>query len=186
MSHQLTFKSFLLRITISLMLPLAFNMVSTTMMILSRGVPRKYANFTHSLSANLNSAPTVELKPLSRERSHSQEHFSLFQKSAKCLWKKICIQAPSLRFWPGRAIDSWRVGNGPFRHCYGKVDLSSFYTSCVTDLNLCSVLWCALSHPCGRLSSCLLTPARPHVMPGGVQDSAESINVLPCSAVQVN
>lgn len=96
----LTSDSFLSGATLSLMLILAINKVSERALILSRELFRKYANLTHVLSANLNCTPTVDLKPLSTERFHSQEHFSPLGNSSKtvkeCLRKTICNQVPSL------------------------------------------------------------------------------------------
>lgn len=69
--------------------------------------------------------------------------------------------------------------NGPFKHCHGKVDPSSFNKHCISDLCLHGGLQSALSLSPWQIILLSAFPIRLQFMPGGVSDSAVSVNVLP-------
>ncbi|XP_030248331.1 IgGFc-binding protein-like isoform X5 [Sparus aurata] len=115
----------------------------------------KYANATCGLCGNFNSDPVDDLTANSTREHLSPEQFGNAWRSGQNTWCvegclggscPKCSSERLARFSDPEACGKILEVNGPFRHCHGKVDPSSFYKRCVSDLCLREGLQPALCH----------------------------------------
>lgn len=116
---------------------------------------RKYANATSGLCGNFNADPTDDLIADGTKELLSPGEFAKLWRSGQNPWCvegclggscPNCSSERLARFSDPEACGKILEVNGPFRHCHGKVDPSSFYTRCLTDLCLHGGLQTALCH----------------------------------------
>ncbi|XP_051261445.1 IgGFc-binding protein-like isoform X2 [Dicentrarchus labrax] len=126
----------------------------------------KYANATCGLCGNFNSDPADDLTANGTQEHLSPEHFGKAWRSGRNLWcvegclGGSCPKCSSERL--SRLSDPEACGkilevNGPFRHCHGKVDPSSFYKRCISDLCLHGGLQPALCHSLAEYTAVCLS-----------------------------
>lgn len=115
----------------------------------------KYANATCGLCGNFNSDPADDLTANGTRENLSPEQFGNAWRSGQNTWCvegclggscPKCSSERLARFSDPEACGKILEVNGPFRHCHGKVDPSSFYKRCVSDLCLHEGLQPALCH----------------------------------------
>ncbi|XP_074538742.1 IgGFc-binding protein [Halichoeres trimaculatus] len=115
----------------------------------------KYANATCGLCGNFNSDPTDDLVAAGTEEHLSPEQFGKAWRSGQNPWCvegclggscPKCSSEHLALFSDPEACGKILEVNGPFRHCHGKVNPSSFYKHCVSDLCLYRGLQSALCH----------------------------------------
>ncbi|KAM3613584.1 uncharacterized protein V6R79_001825 [Siganus canaliculatus] len=115
----------------------------------------KYANTTHGLCGNFNSDPTDDLRANGTQDYLNPEQFAKAWRSGQSsLCVEGCLGGSCPKCSPERLAsfsDLEACGkilevNGPFRHCHSKVDPSSFYKHCISDLCLHGGLQPALCH----------------------------------------
>ncbi|XP_028437147.1 IgGFc-binding protein [Perca flavescens] len=123
--------------------------------IVSISLSSKYANATCGLCGNFNSDPANELTANGPEEHLSPEHFGKAWRSGQNPWCvegclggscPKCSSERLARFSDLEACGKILEVNGPFRNCHGKVDPSSFYKHCISDLCLHRGLQPALCH----------------------------------------
>ncbi|XP_061531066.1 IgGFc-binding protein [Phycodurus eques] len=104
-----------------------------------------YANTTCGLCGNFNSDPTDDLSVNGTQETLTPEQFGKAWRAALnhscvegCLGGSCpnCSSEALDRFSDPAACGKILEVNGPFKHCHSKVDPSSFYKSCVSDLCL--------------------------------------------------
>ncbi|KAM6995326.1 IgGFc-binding protein [Tautogolabrus adspersus] len=115
----------------------------------------KYANATCGLCGNFNSDPADDLTASGAEEHLSPEQFGKAWRTGQNPWcvdgclGGSCPKCSTERlalFSDPEACGKILEVNGPFRHCHGKVNPSSFYKRCVSDLCLHGGLQPALCH----------------------------------------
>ncbi|XP_061919145.1 IgGFc-binding protein isoform X2 [Entelurus aequoreus] len=109
------------------------------------GLSSKYANATCGLCGNFNSDPADDLTVNGTQEQLNPEQFGKAWRSGQNHW---CVEGCLARSCPNcssEALDHFSDPgacgkilevNGPFRDCHSKVDPSSFYKNCVSDLCL--------------------------------------------------
>ncbi|KAM8825944.1 IgGFc-binding protein [Synchiropus picturatus] len=111
--------------------------------LLAIGVSRKYANSTCGLCGNFNGDPSDDLTSKGTKNRLSPEGFVKVWKSEQDHWCvdgclggscPTCTPERSLQYSDLQACGKILEVGGPFRHCHGKVDPSSFYQHCISDL----------------------------------------------------
>ncbi|XP_028281769.1 IgGFc-binding protein-like [Parambassis ranga] len=123
--------------------------------IVSIRLSREYANSTCGLCGNFNSDPTDDLVAGDTQEPLSPDHFAKLWQSGQNPWCvegclggscPKCSSERLARFSDPEACGKILEVNGPFRHCHGKVDPSSFYKRCISDLCLHGGLQSVLCH----------------------------------------
>ncbi|KAE8288669.1 IgGFc-binding protein Fcgamma-binding protein antigen [Larimichthys crocea] len=120
--------------------------------IVSISLSTKYANATCGLCGNFNSDPADDLPANKTQEQLSPERFGKAWRRGQNSWCCLggscpkCSSENQARFSDPEACGKILEVNGPFRHCHGKVDPSSFYKRCVSDLCLHGGLQPALCH----------------------------------------
>lgn len=134
--------------------------------IVGIGLPRKYANATCGLCGNFNSDPADDLTANETKEHLSPEQFGRTWRSGQSPWcVEGCLGGSCPKCSPERLArfsDPESCGkilevNGPFRHCHGKVDPSSFYKRCVSDLCFHGGLQPALCHSLAEYTAVCLS-----------------------------
>ncbi|KAM9352917.1 IgGFc-binding protein-like [Symphorus nematophorus] len=130
----------------------------------------EYANTTCGLCGNFNSDPADDLTENSTEECLSPERFGEAWRSGQNPWCvegclggscPKCSSERLARFSDPEACGKILEVNGPFRHCHGKVDPSSFYKHCVSDLCLHGGLQPALCHSLAEYTAVCLSHKAP-------------------------
>nr|XP_057939674.1 IgGFc-binding protein [Doryrhamphus excisus] len=116
---------------------------------------RKYANATCGLCGNFNSDPADDLTVNATQQRLTPEQFGNAWRSERnhrcvegCLRGSCpnCSSEALARFSDAEACGKILEVNGPFRDCHSKVDPSSFYKNCVSDLCLYGDVQPAVCH----------------------------------------
>lgn len=134
--------------------------------IVGISLSRKYANATCGLCGNFNSDPADDLTTNDTKEHLSPEQFGKTWRSEQSPWcVEGCLGGSCPKCSPERLArfsDPESCGkilevNGPFRHCHGKVDPSSFYKRCVSDLCLHGGFQPALCHSLAEYTAVCLS-----------------------------
>uniref|UniRef100_A0A8D2ZEQ9 VWFD domain-containing protein n=1 Tax=Scophthalmus maximus TaxID=52904 RepID=A0A8D2ZEQ9_SCOMX len=134
--------------------------------IVGISLSHKYANATCGLCGNFNSNPVDDLTANDTQEQLSPENFGKAWRSGQNPWcvegclGGSCPKCSSERlahFADPKACGKMLQVNGPFRHCHAKVDPSSFYKRCVSDLCLHGGLQPALCHSLADYSAVCLS-----------------------------
>ncbi|XP_059194717.1 IgGFc-binding protein-like isoform X2 [Centropristis striata] len=134
--------------------------------IVSIRLSSKYANATCGLCGNFNSDPADDLTANGPKEHLSPEHFAKAWRSGQSPWCvegclggscPKCSSERLARFSDPEACGKILEVNGPFSHCHGKVDPSSFYKRCVSDLCLHGGLQPALCHSLAEYTAVCLS-----------------------------
>ncbi|XP_041798261.1 IgGFc-binding protein-like [Chelmon rostratus] len=134
--------------------------------IVSVSLSSKYANSTCGLCGNFNSDPADDLTANGTQEHLSPERFGKTWRSGQNPWCvegclggscPKCSSERLVRFSDPEACGKILEVNGPFRHCHGKVDPSSFYKRCVSDLCLHGGLQPALCHSLAEYTAVCLS-----------------------------
>lgn len=139
---------------------------------LSIGLSGKYANTTCGLCGNFNSDPNDDLTVSGSQEPFSAEQFGGAWRSGGSPWCvegclggscPNCSSEQLTRYSDPGACGRILQVNGPFRECHGKLDPSSFYKRCVSDLCLHGGLQPALCNSLAEYAAaCLLHRANVH------------------------
>ncbi|XP_063735180.1 IgGFc-binding protein-like [Eleginops maclovinus] len=134
--------------------------------IVSISLSSKYANVTCGLCGNFNSDPTDDLTVNDTREHLIPEHFGKAWRSGQnpgcvegCPGGSCpkCSSERLARFSDPESCGKILEVNGPFRQCHGKVDPSSFYKRCVSDLCLHGGLQPALCHSLAEYAAVCLS-----------------------------
>ncbi|XP_041649020.1 IgGFc-binding protein isoform X2 [Cheilinus undulatus] len=134
---------------------MGFEFSLSTEGIVNIQLSQEYANATCGLCGNFNSDPADDLTASGAGERLSPEQFGKAWRSGQNPWcvegclGGSCPKCSSERlalFSDPKACGKILEVNGPFRHCHGKVNPSSFYKRCVSDLCLHRGLQPALCH----------------------------------------
>nr|XP_046255484.1 IgGFc-binding protein-like isoform X2 [Scatophagus argus] len=126
----------------------------------------KYANAICGLCGNLNSDPADDLTLTGTQEHLTPEHFAKAWRRGQNPWcvegclggsYPKCSSERLAHFSDPESCGKILEVNGPFRHCHGKVDPSSFYRHCVSDLCLHGGLQPALCHSLAEYTAVCLS-----------------------------
>lgn len=135
--------------------------------MVSISLSSKYTNAACGLCGNFNSDPADDLTANGPREHLSPEHFGkAWRRSGPNPWCvegclggscPKCSSERLARFSDPEACGKILEVNGPFRHCHGKVDPSSFYKRCASDLCLHGGLQPALCHSLAEYTAVCLS-----------------------------
>ncbi|KAK1895713.1 Alpha-tectorin, partial [Dissostichus eleginoides] len=134
--------------------------------IVSISLSSKYANVTCGLCGNFNSDPADDLAVNGTQEPLIPEHFGKAWRSGQTPWCvegclggscPKCSSELLVRFSDPESCGKILEVNGPFRQCHGKVDPSSYYKRCVSDLCLHGGLQPALCHSLAEYAAVCLS-----------------------------
>lgn len=138
--------------------------------IITVSLSRRYANSTCGLCGNFNSDNSDDLTVNGLDDPLSPELFAKSWRSGENPWcVEGCLGGSCPNCSPdhlahysdpeacGRILEV----NGPFRHCHSKVDPSSFYMHCISDLCLYGDLQPALCHALAEYTAACLSHKAP-------------------------
>ncbi|XP_071062157.1 IgGFc-binding protein [Pseudochaenichthys georgianus] len=134
--------------------------------IVSISLSSKYANVTCGLCGNFNSDPADDLAVNGTQEPLIPELFGKAWRNGQTPWcVEVCLggSCPKcssellVRFSDPESCGKILEVNGPFRRCHGKVDPSSYYKRCVSDLCLHGGLQPALCHSLAEYAAVCLS-----------------------------
>ncbi|KAJ4930907.1 hypothetical protein JOQ06_025210, partial [Pogonophryne albipinna] len=134
--------------------------------IVSISLSSKYANVTCGLCGNFNSDPADDLAVNGTQEPLIPEHFEKAWRNGQTPWCvegclggscPKCSSELLVRFSDPESCGKILEVNGPFRQCHGKVDPSSYYKRCVSDLCLHGGLQPALCHSLAEYAAVCLS-----------------------------